>query len=136
MIRRPPISTRTDTLFPYTTLFRSPWLDRIERLDVDGLPQSWQQSAARVDLEAVDDAHGPGPRGGAVLRGGTSVLGDQARCPFRGYALHRLAIRALETPAHGLQAYDRGNLVHDVLERRSEERRVGQECVRTCRTRW
>src|SRR3546814_2923203 len=30
MIRRPPRSTRTDTLFPYTTLFRSPlWRDRI-----------------------------------------------------------------------------------------------------------
>src|SRR3546814_4300732 len=26
MIRRPPRSTRTDTLFPYTTLFRSWWL--------------------------------------------------------------------------------------------------------------
>src|SRR3546814_8564971 len=27
MIRRPPRSTRTDTLFPYTTLFRSPaWM--------------------------------------------------------------------------------------------------------------
>src|SRR3546814_8492623 len=26
MIRRPPRSTRTDTLFPYTTLFRSPKL--------------------------------------------------------------------------------------------------------------
>src|SRR3546814_2542296 len=25
MIRRPPRSTRTDTLFPYTTLFRSIW---------------------------------------------------------------------------------------------------------------
>src|SRR3546814_17608101 len=25
MIRRPPRSTRTDTLFPYTTLFRSGW---------------------------------------------------------------------------------------------------------------
>src|SRR3546814_9700992 len=25
MIRRPPRSTRTDTLFPYTTLFRSPF---------------------------------------------------------------------------------------------------------------
>src|SRR3546814_15646754 len=25
MIRRPPRSTRTDTLFPYTTLFRSKW---------------------------------------------------------------------------------------------------------------
>src|SRR3546814_5806668 len=30
MIRRPPRSTRTDTLFPYTTLFRS-----IQRLGVD-----------------------------------------------------------------------------------------------------
>src|SRR3546814_2571315 len=28
MIRRPPRSTRTDTLFPYTTLFRSGWLER------------------------------------------------------------------------------------------------------------
>src|SRR3546814_1518882 len=28
MIRRPPRSTRTDTLFPYTTLFRSLRLDR------------------------------------------------------------------------------------------------------------
>src|SRR3546814_5157736 len=26
MLRRPPRSTRTDTLFPYTTLFRSPFL--------------------------------------------------------------------------------------------------------------
>src|SRR3546814_14266502 len=28
MIRRPPRSTRTDTLFPYTTLFRSAWMAR------------------------------------------------------------------------------------------------------------
>src|SRR3546814_2391741 len=27
MIRRPPRSTRTDTLFPDTTLFRSRWMD-------------------------------------------------------------------------------------------------------------
>src|SRR3546814_6413197 len=32
MIRRPPRSTRTYTLFPYTTLFRSADTDRIERL--------------------------------------------------------------------------------------------------------
>src|SRR3546814_17421454 len=29
MIRRPPRLTRTDTLFPYTTLFRSPDTDRL-----------------------------------------------------------------------------------------------------------
>src|SRR3546814_15426483 len=33
MIRRPPRSTRTDTLFPYTTLFRSVGrLDRLTRI--------------------------------------------------------------------------------------------------------
>src|SRR3546814_11149877 len=47
MIRRPPRSTRTDTLFPYTTLFRSPArarclefepasLDRIGERETDG----------------------------------------------------------------------------------------------------
>src|SRR3546814_12101721 len=29
MVRRPPRSTRTDTLFPYTTLFRSRWRCRL-----------------------------------------------------------------------------------------------------------
>src|SRR3546814_19401752 len=33
MIRRPPRSTRTDTLFPYTTLCRSPWVDADFPLD-------------------------------------------------------------------------------------------------------
>src|SRR3546814_4474713 len=35
MIRRPPRSTRTDTLFPYTTLFRSP-MARLGRLGLLG----------------------------------------------------------------------------------------------------
>src|SRR3546814_19966711 len=34
MIRRPPRSTRTDTLFPYTTLFRSQSLWRYVRIDI------------------------------------------------------------------------------------------------------
>src|SRR3546814_17965882 len=38
MKRRQPRSTRTDTLFPYTTLFRSIWQLYVEgRVDVDGL---------------------------------------------------------------------------------------------------
>src|SRR3546814_4731328 len=36
MIRRPPRSTRTDTLFPYTTLFRSP--PRLETGEHASLP--------------------------------------------------------------------------------------------------
>src|SRR3546814_10454145 len=41
MIRRPPRSTRTDTLFPYTTLFRSGFIDdylKLTKRSSDGLP--------------------------------------------------------------------------------------------------
>src|SRR3546814_5396446 len=36
MIRRPPRSTRTDTLFPYTTLFRSQVVDDVLGADARG----------------------------------------------------------------------------------------------------
>src|SRR3546814_3444980 len=48
MIRRPPISTRTDTLFPYTTLFRSefqnPSADRSSRRTPSALPSISRQA--------------------------------------------------------------------------------------------
>src|SRR3546814_19281550 len=56
MIRRPPISTRTDTLFPYTTLFRS--LLRIE----SGGDQPYQgRGAAAVDQRRARQRGVPGP---------------------------------------------------------------------------
>src|SRR3546814_12972340 len=39
MIRRPPRSTRTDTLFPYTTLFRSVGEGPVSFADADGQPR-------------------------------------------------------------------------------------------------
>src|SRR3546814_8529848 len=48
MIRRPPRSTRTDTLFPYTTLFRSELAER----DDDG-PGQRRQIDHQAGLEAV-----------------------------------------------------------------------------------
>src|SRR3546814_42728 len=39
MIRRPPRSTRTDTLFPYTTLFRSTYLFPRAKDLLDGTPR-------------------------------------------------------------------------------------------------
>src|SRR3546814_5337260 len=50
MIRRPPRSTRTDTLFPYTTLFRSGIADLVDPL----------HHHPAVDLAAVVDVGGFG----------------------------------------------------------------------------
>ncbi len=47
--------------------------------------------------------------------GGTRVLADQAACPFRAFAQHRLRARDLENPADGLDARDRGNLLHALM---------------------
>src|SRR3546814_4885578 len=40
MIRRPPRSTRTDTLFPYTTLFRSCWWSNLSPRCVRSMPRA------------------------------------------------------------------------------------------------
>src|SRR3546814_8756558 len=47
MIRRPPRSTRTDTLFPYTTLFRS-------QEAVDAIRIAVRRASLRVDPDPVD----------------------------------------------------------------------------------
>src|SRR3546814_14558697 len=52
MIRRPPRSTRTDTLCPYTTLFRSLFLERIHDAVARDL----------VTLDALDGHHRPAVR--------------------------------------------------------------------------
>src|SRR3546814_15029682 len=58
MIRRPPRSTRTDTLFPYTTLFRSLYFDSAGRNRVDrergdrGAAVDQQPSRYAVDRRA------------------------------------------------------------------------------------
>src|SRR3546814_16762875 len=47
MIRRPPRSTRTDTLFPYTTLFRSEAVAAVARGRAGGAQPPWAQAGHR-----------------------------------------------------------------------------------------
>src|SRR3546814_21087556 len=51
MIRRPPRSTRTDTLFPYTTLFRSAIGD--DTIDRDAVAQHGAHGSWRDDRHAI-----------------------------------------------------------------------------------
>src|SRR3546814_17880627 len=102
MIRRPPRSTRTDTLFPYTTLFLSadPGARIVRGRSRDGLAGGASQSAVRKErgrdrvfahrlagpggsaLSDVDDAGGS-CAAGRVTAGhdGAGVIGGR---PLRG----------------------------------------------------
>src|SRR3546814_14547052 len=102
MIRRPPRSTRTYTLFPDTTLFRSP--QAFVRRDFNNPVND--EDAAALDHGAAAQTDGDRFEAGAV---------EEVACERRVLRL--------------VQAQD----VHDP---RSEERRVGKECVSTCRSRW
>src|SRR3546814_14267849 len=108
MIRRPPRSTRTDTLFPYTTLFRSERLKNAlragRRLAIVG--------GGYIGLEVAASAR--------ALEAEVTVIERDLRL------LARVACPELSTFFHEYHAKQGG----------SEERRVGKECVSTCRSRW
>src|SRR3546814_20507285 len=120
MIRLPPISTRTDPPFPYTTLFRSHvTLDLSERNSLLKFLSGRGLNVFLVDWGC------PAP--------GDRELG------LKGHIEHRLLpmLAALgETPV--LAGYCLGGTIAAAtceLMDRSEERRVGKECVSTCRSR-
>src|SRR3546814_19998603 len=108
MLRQPPRSTRTDTLFPYTTLFRS-----------DG-------GAAGDEARAVALL-----RGGDGAGDGTGVVAvDALGRPAGGAEAGELVVGAGKLAA----AVDRHRVVDE--EAGTEERRVGAESLSTCRPRW
>src|SRR3546814_14138683 len=112
MIRRPPISTRTDTLFPYTTLFRSvAQLMRLAHAALGGQPQ---------------------PIGDVIVERAM----DRAERHPALRAARRLLARGVGIVAVGELTKVTRALLGRALDRSSEERRVGKECVRTGRSRW
>src|SRR3546814_2945277 len=92
MIRRPPRSTRTDTLFPYTTLFRSSgapfWcIDGVAKGSVGIRSFSDSEKSAmrggwRASVEGLGLCDGGRSRGVAGLRGRGGSLGEK-RDPHR-----------------------------------------------------
>src|SRR3546814_11800382 len=110
MLRPPPRSTRTDTLFPYTTLFRS---------TVPG----------RVTDAPEQKKGGWFQRLKAGLTRSSSKLGEGITGIF---TKRKLDDQALEELEELLITADLGV----TTAARSEERRVGKECVSTCRSRW
>ena len=70
--------------------------------------------AARC-FETLNDTRAPALRAGVSVRGGAQVLQNQAACAFRAFAIHRLGAAPLEEGVDGLDARERGTLVHQAL---------------------
>src|SRR3546814_20532416 len=83
MIRRPPRSTRTDTLFPYTTLFRSPGRPRYgqheQRPDFGSAPGG-ELVAGRLPDRQVAPAGGEGGIAGGDRRA-SGFAGEERQTP-------------------------------------------------------
>src|SRR3546814_15017952 len=81
MIRRPPRSTRTDTLFPYTTLFRS---TASQCLGLTGGRRRRGCAAVRRSQANIGEAGRPD------LRSRRSAAARHAGGPWRAACLHRV----------------------------------------------
>src|SRR3546814_14950759 len=130
MIRRPPRSTRTDTLFPYTTLFRSSQLDH-SPISKGGKIHGREPvvihkaDAQRLNLLDGDIVRVFNQRGACLA---TVVLTENLR-----QGVVKISTGAWFDPhqmADGQWLDVHGN------PNRSEERRVGKGCGSTCRSWW
>jgi probable DNA repair protein len=70
---------------------------------------------ASRSLEVLEDTAVQPLPAGMRAAGGATVLRDQAACAFRAFAAHRLGAGQVEHPQEGLDASERGTLVHAVL---------------------
>ena len=96
-----------------------------------GLPASagYREQLQRSSLmETIQDHRAP-TCGAVPFRAGTSLFKLQAACPFRAFAELRLAAQAPDQPEPGLNALDRGQLVHRILEHVWEKLRSHQRLL-------
>jgi ATP-dependent helicase/nuclease subunit B len=77
------------------------------------LYQAIQQSAQMENLE--NDFAAP-EIAANIFRGGTALFKYQAACPFRAFAQVRLNAQAWPTPRIGLDASERGQILHSAME--------------------
>src|SRR3546814_1160270 len=83
MVRRPPSSTRTDTLFPYTTLFRSPKGSFLCRWRAMGTAEDrWWHGGQQLD--GAGFGRYSRPAGGAPRFCGNHRIGRGYACRRRG----------------------------------------------------
>src|SRR3546814_11414753 len=116
MRRPPPKSTLPVTLFPYTTLFRAEFV----------VPEIDRAMRARGEKLGLLDRRVIYPVAIALMRDRLLMLAGRFE-PL------------MEYPQWGpgrVDTFNAAKVIFNFPVDRSEERRVGKECVSTCRSRW
>src|SRR3546814_8225822 len=125
MIRRPPRSKRTDTLFPYTTLFRSPSIGVLSRLRLEG-ESNKADVVLGLDLNVMAEArnsglfaaHGVTPENLAL----PIAWSDDVFLPFDyGYFAFVYDTETLESPPKSLKELVEAPDDPQIILERSEE---------------
>src|SRR3546814_5357911 len=93
MIRRPPSSTRTDTLFPYTTLFRSCRAPAAGRRRIRDVPVPGRHPDRTIGARG---APGGGSRAGRRSEEHTSELQSLMRISYAVFCLKKKNIQQLD----------------------------------------
>src|SRR3546814_18076195 len=132
MILRPPRSTRTDTLFPYTTLFRS-LVQLGHKLGISERRALGRRFAAAVEHRHEQDNRKqyPDPQRKAAQPRICGLVGGLAHLILR--------LLPLCSPINRAKAFTDNVWSDDYRPgeaERSEERRVGKGCVSPCVSRW
>lgn len=94
-----------------------------EALPASAAPTLRDVLGAATQLEPHLDEQAPPIAPAGAVSGGTGLFQDQAACPFRAFAHHRLQARAPASAQPGLDAAAQGTLVHLALERAWRELR-------------
>ena len=90
-----------------------------EILDAGPPPETVLRRIFGAGTPLEDQPAGPAPAlppRGSLQRGGMSVLRDQAACPFRAFATHRLGAREMDAPDLGISKAERGTVAHEALD--------------------
>ena len=74
------------------------------------------KTASKTHLIPYDEAYRLPLTASEPITGGTALLANQAKCPFRAFAAHRLSAKPTLTPSDGPSLSERGQIMHQIMD--------------------
>ncbi|MFI4918927.1 MAG: PD-(D/E)XK nuclease family protein [Legionellales bacterium] len=73
-------------------------------------------SIKQSDLIALEENYKIPLKAEEQFSGGTALLANQAKCPFKAFAEHRLRAKPLPQTSDGLNNLEKGQIIHKIME--------------------